>query len=127
MPTIVILELENTGTRTAQSAIIYGVKYLMRQRMKYGFTVRSLALSLSILASAACGYATANESDAAQVDQPAKSDGTDKLVCKSEPVIGSNIKKKTCKTQKQVDEEREASQSSMGELSRQQGRGSGGS
>ena len=94
--------------------------------MKYGATVRSLALSLSILAGA-CGYATANESDAAQVDQPAKSDGADKLVCKSEPVIGSNIKKKTCKTQKQVDEEREASQSSMGDLNRQQGRASGGS
>src|SRR4029077_9580258 len=112
---------------TAQSAIIYRVKYLMRQRMKYGTTVRLFALSLSILASAWSGYATANESDAAQVDQPAKSDSTDKLVCKSEPVIGSNIKKKTCKTQKQVDEEREASQSSMGELSRQQGRASGGS
>ena len=55
-----------------------------------------------------------------------------KLICKKEPVIGSNIPKRVCRTQAQIDAEREASRDSMSEMNQRghvsvDGRSAGGS
>jgi hypothetical protein len=96
--------------------------------MKYAVSTTVLTLVLRfavLLMGVSCGYAAADDTDASKSDEPAKSDSADKLICKREAVMGSNIKKKTCKTQRQIDEERQASQGMMDDLSRQQGRNNG--
>ena len=42
--------------------------------------------------------------------------GATKLICKKEKVLGSNIKKRTCRTQAQIDALRAASQEHMSEV-----------
>src|SRR3954471_10120012 len=56
-----------------------------------------------------------------QTEAAAKSNYANKQVCRMEPVMGSNIKKKICKTQAQIDAERESAQGSMNELNRSKG------
>ena len=45
-----------------------------------------------------------------------------KLICTKAPVMGSNIKKKTCKTQEQIDGQRAVSRDSLNESGTGQGR-----
>ena len=95
--------------------------------MNYGVSPAALPLVLALLLSVAgCGFANAQDpapaEPAAQSDKPAPSS---KVVCRQEPVMGSIIKKKTCRTQQQMDEEREASRQSMNDLNKSTGQTSG--
>lgn len=79
-----------------------------------------LHLGVAIVGTGVSGLATADETDATQTAEVSKPEST-KRICRKEPVMGSNIKRTTCRTQKQVDEQREASQKSMGDFSSQAG------
>ena len=77
----------------------------------------ALYLGVAIVGAGVSGLALADETDApqaAQVGQPSRRR-------RKEPVMGSNIKRTTCRTQKQIDEQRDASQKSMGDFSSQAG------
>jgi len=92
------------------------------------WVVRALVLSL-LFTLIGCGIAHAQ--DAAPEPPAAQSDKTpssSKMICRQQPVTGSIIKKKTCRTQQQMDEEREASRQSMNDLNKSTGQtnGSGG-
>jgi hypothetical protein len=88
---------------------------------------RSIAVrGVALLIAAAFGSTAFAEGSAAPAKEPTqKSAPTDKLVCKQEPVIGSNIKKRVCKTQSQIDEERDASRQSLNDLNQHAGRQQG--
>jgi hypothetical protein len=53
----------------------------------------------------------------AAASKPTASDD-DKLICEMERPVGSNIPKRVCRTQAQIDREREAAQDKMRELTR---------
>ncbi|HTO57399.1 MAG TPA: hypothetical protein VMJ74_06370 [Pseudomonadales bacterium] len=82
-----------------------------------------LALAWSIRAAAEESVDEANPTQSA-----AQSAYNSKPICKSERVIGSNIPKRVCRTQAQIDAERAASQEHMKDVNSQIGRqtGSGG-
>ena len=84
-----------------------------------------LRVAIVLLGAGVGGWAIANESDPTPLVEPAKSNDDGKLICKQEPVMGSNIKKKTCRTQKQLDEQREASKGMMNGVNQGQGRNNG--
>lgn len=54
---------------------------------------------------------------AAAASKPTASDD-DKLICEMERPVGSNIPKRVCRTQAQIDRERDAAQEKIRELSR---------
>ncbi len=62
-----------------------------------------------------------------QSQAAAKSAYSNRLICTTEPVMGSNIKKKTCRTRQETDQERAAAHNMMNDLNRYQGRNYGGS
>jgi hypothetical protein len=66
--------------------------------------------------------ASAEESAAPAAEPTKKTAPADKLVCKQEPVIGSNIKKRVCKPQSQIDEERDAARQGLNDLNKSAGR-----
>ena len=78
-----------------------------------------------------CLRASAEEATAqpplGQTEAAAKSAYSKKLICTTEPVMGSNIKKKTCRTQEEIDEQRAASHNMMNDLNQSKGRNYGGS
>ena len=80
----------------------------------------ALHLSVAIVGTGMCGLAFADETDAPQTTEVAKPEST-KRICRKEPVTGSNIKRTTCRTQKQIDEQRDASQKSMSDFGSQAG------
>jgi invasion protein IalB len=84
-----------------------------------------LRVAIVLFGAGVGGWAVANESDPTPPAEAAKSNDDGKLVCKQEPVMGSNIKKKTCRTQKQLDEQREASKGVMESINQAQGRSNG--
>jgi hypothetical protein len=100
--------------------------------MKYVAATISLTIVLrcvTVLIGAGFAQLSAGEeSEAAppaeqtQAGQPAEKS---KLVCTKAPVMGSNIKKKTCKTQEQVDRQRAASSDSLNESGTGQDRANG--
>lgn len=80
----------------------------------------------ALLFAAAIGSIAFAADPAAPASEPAQKPApADKLVCKQEPVIGSNIKKRVCKTQSQIDEERDASRQSLNDLNQHAGRQQG--
>ena len=89
--------------------------------------VRTVALrGAAILIAATIGsIAYAEESAAPGAEPTKKTTPADKLVCKQEPVIGSNIKKRVCKTRSQIDEERDAAHQSLNDLNQNAGRQQG--
>jgi len=93
---------------------------------------RTHARTLRFVLSAAlltCGAATlADEPAPGGKPEPigptqaaAKSAYSNKQICHLEPVAGSHIKKKICRTQEQIDAERESSQGSMSNLNNAKG------
>jgi hypothetical protein len=50
--------------------------------------------------------------------QAQQADDASELVCRREKVMGSNIKKKVCRTRAQIDQEQHASQEAMSEITR---------
>ena len=96
--------------------------------MKVAVLRAARTVVLSGVASVALGFGTvAAEESAAQpplgqTQAAAKAAYANKLICTKEPVPGSNIKKKVCRTQAQIDQERAASQSMMNDLNKYQGR-----
>lgn len=84
-----------------------------------------LRVAIVLFGAGVGGWAVANEPDATPPAEPAKSSDDAKLICKQEPVMGSNIKRKTCRTQKQLDEQREASKGMMNGINQGQGRNNG--
>ena len=69
------------------------------------------------------GWSACAQESAAPAAEPAKKAApADKLVCKQEPVIGSNIKKRVCKPQSQIDEERDAARQGLNDLNKSAGR-----
>ncbi len=79
----------------------------------------------SFVGVATAPLAWAAESTPTTTEQTQKPSDGSKLICTREPVMGSNIKKKVCKTQAQIDEEREASQKVLNDLNSSQSRSSG--
>jgi hypothetical protein len=89
----------------------------------------SLVSSLLLLLASACatsstssgGAALQSQSRAASapaaVAKPTAQDDS-KLICEVERPVGSNIPKRVCRTQAQIDREREAAQEKMRELTR---------
>lgn len=57
---------------------------------------------------------------------PASTRERDDLVCKRERVIGSHIRKRTCRTRAQIEAEREATQKAIEDLSKTRGPNSDG-
>jgi hypothetical protein len=80
----------------------------------------ALSLGVAILSTGVSGLAMADETDASQAAEVSKPESA-KRICRKEPVMGSNIKRTTCHTQKQIDEQREASQKSMSDFGSQAG------
>lgn len=80
----------------------------------------ALYAGVAIVGTGVSGLAIADEADASQTAEVSKPDSA-KRICRKEPVTGSNIKRTTCRTQKQIDDQREASQKSMGDFSSQAG------
>jgi hypothetical protein len=85
---------------------------------------RSIAVrAVALLIAAACGSIAFAEDSAAPAKEPTqKSAPTDKLVCTREPVIGSNIKRRVCKPQSQINEERDAARQGLNDLNKSAGR-----
>ena len=90
----------------------------------------SLVLSSLFLLASACATSSSSSggaplqsqsraasAPAAAASKPTASDD-DKLICEYERPVGSNIPRKVCRTQAQIDREREAAQEKMRELSR---------
>ncbi|HET6471547.1 MAG TPA: hypothetical protein VFG38_06870 [Pseudomonadales bacterium] len=71
------------------------------------------------------GAAEEAASAAGTTQSAAQSAYNSKLICKSERVIGSNIPKRVCRTQAQVDAERTAAQEQMKDVNSQIGRQTG--
>ena len=77
----------------------------------------------ALLIAAAIGSIAFAEDSAAPAKEPKQKPApTDKLVCKQEPVIGSNIKRRVCKPQSQIDEERDAARQGLNDLNKSAGR-----
>lgn len=77
----------------------------------------------ALLIAAAIGSIALAEESAAPANEPTKKTApADKLVCKQEPVIGSNIKRRVCKSQAQIDEERDAARQGLNDLNKSAGR-----
>ena len=89
--------------------------------------MRTIAVRCAALLIAATigSIAYAEESAAPAAEPTKKTAPADKLVCKQEPVIGSNIKKRVCKTQSQIDEERDAARQGLNGLNQSAGRQQG--
>ncbi len=87
------------------------------------------AAMLAVLVIALACEARAEEGTAQppleQTQAAAKSAYSNKLVCTTEPVMGSNIKKKTCRTQQEIDEERQAARHMLNDLNQVKGRNYG--
>ncbi len=97
------------------------MKYIVsRAALTFGLRVAIVLFGVGV-----GGWAVADESDPTPPAETAKSNDDGKLICKKEPVMGSNIKKKTCRTQKQLDEQREASKSMVNGVNQGQGRNNG--
>jgi hypothetical protein len=80
----------------------------------------------ALLIAATIGSSAYAQESAAPTAEPTKKPApADKLVCKQEPVIGSNIKKRVCKTQSQIDEERDAARQGLNGLNQSAGRQQG--
>jgi hypothetical protein len=89
---------------------------------------RSLLLSSLFLLASACatssgsngGAALQSQSRAASepAEKPTATAQEDKLICQTERPVGSNIPKRVCRTQAQIDREREAAQEKIRELTR---------
>lgn len=101
------------------------MKYVVKSVVSRTALTVGLRVALVLFGAGVGGWAVANEPDAAPPAEPAKSSDDGKLICKKEPVMGSNIKKKTCRTQKQLDEQREASKGMMNNVNQGQGRNNG--
>ena len=67
--------------------------------------------------SASVGAAARDEPPGLQADQ-SKRDDSSEMVCIREHVMGSNIKKKVCRTRKHIKKELQSSQEAMSELTR---------
>ena len=80
----------------------------------------TLHLGVALVGTGVSGSAIADETDAAQTSEVSKPE-SEKRICRKEPVMGSNIKRTTCRTQKQIDEQRGASQKSMSDFGSQTG------
>jgi hypothetical protein len=65
--------------------------------------------------SGSVGAAAIDEPPGQQADQ-SKHDNTSELVCTREHVMGSNIKKKICRTRTQIEEQQQSSQEAMSEI-----------
>lgn len=65
-------------------------------------------IAFSILVAAALGTTARGDDTANQTTAAARSSYSTKLICKREAVTGSMIPKRVCKTQEQIDREREA-------------------
>ena len=81
--------------------------------------VRCAAL---LIATTMGSIAHAEQSAAPAAEPTKKAAPADKLVCKQEPVIGSNIKRRVCKPQSQIDEERDAARQGLNDLNKSAGR-----
>ncbi len=67
----------------------YVVKHVSRAALTF-----SLRVAIVLFGAGVGGWAVANESDPTPPVEAAKSNDDGKLICKQEPVMGSNIKKK---------------------------------
>lgn len=101
------------------------MKYIVKHVVSRAALTFSLRVAIVLFGAGVGGWAVANESDPTPPVEAAKSNDDGKLICKQEPVMGSNIKKKTCRTQKQLDEQREASKGMMDGINQGQGRNNG--
>jgi hypothetical protein len=86
--------------------------------------VHSVAIrGTALLFAATIGSIAFAAEPAAPASEPAQKPApADRLVCKQEPVIGSNIKRKVCKPQSQIDEERDAARQGLNDLNKSAGR-----
>lgn len=92
---------------------------------QYRFAAAALVFAAILLADVPEVRAEVEEptlAQAADADKAAKA----KLVCTRERVVGTNVKKKTCRTQEEVDLLREASQQSLRDLQNKGGERPGG-
>jgi hypothetical protein len=97
-------------------------------RREVAMSHRSLLLSSLLLLASACATSSASNGGAplqsqsraasAPADKPTATAQDDKLICQTERPVGSNIPKRVCRTQAEIDREREAAQDKMRELSR---------
>jgi len=89
-------------------------------------TVSMLGLLFAL--TAACASSTASSggaamksqssNSAASADKPATAQDDNKLICQTERPVGSNIPKRVCRTQAQIDKERAEAQEQMLEATR---------
>ena len=117
-PLQAIIELERTEVGVT-------VKYIVKSVVSRTALTLGLRVALVLFGAGMGAWAVADESDPTPPAETAKSNDDGKLICKQEPVTGSNIKKKTCRTQKQLDEQREASKGMMNGINQGQGRNNG--
>ena len=89
----------------------------------------SLALASLLLLASACASSSTSAGSAPLQTQSRAASGPapaaaktasddDKLICEMERPVGSNIPKRVCRTQAQIDRERETAQDTMRELTR---------
>jgi hypothetical protein len=82
-----------------------------------------LLLASACATSSSAGGSAPLETQSRAASAPAAADTKtasqdDKLICEVERPVGSNIPKRVCRTQAQIDREREAAQEKMRELTR---------
>jgi len=118
------IDAEKILERALDRGSSFGLTHFRGYRMKSVSSAMALTLVLhlgvAIIGTGVSGLAMADETDASQAAEVSKPESA-KRICRKEPVMGSNIKRTTCRTQKQVDEQREASQKSMGDFSSRAG------
>jgi hypothetical protein len=85
-----------------------------------------LTIWLLLAATALAAAVDSNEPQATAPAAVAADADDDKVICKTERVVGSNIPKRTCTTQRQLREIRESSQRALHELQRETTRTAGG-
>ncbi len=91
-------------------------------------TVLTIVMGCAAVWGGAAIAPPAMAADSAPVTPSAQTQNTSdrsKVVCTRESVMGSNIKKKVCRTQVQIDDQREASQKVLDDLNSSQTRSGG--
>jgi hypothetical protein len=94
----------------------------MKRVVTAGAQIAALRCAALLIATTIGSIAYAEESAAPAAEPTKKAAPADKLVCKQEPVIGSNIKRRVCKSQSQIDEERDAARQGLNDLNKSAGR-----
>ncbi len=86
---------------------------------------RVLRCAIIVLGASVASWAIAEEPSTVDSQKAEKTAPADRVVCTREPVTGSNIKRKVCRTQSQLDAERDASRQGMNDLNKSVGRPGG--